>query len=67
MNNRQPGCLSGLFKLFFLDKIYDWLQRRFGYRSGSCMGCGCGTIFLLIFIWIFFSIIFGTDWFRFSF
>jgi hypothetical protein len=67
MNNRNQGCLSGLLKLFFLDKIYGWFQRRFGYGSGSCMGCGCGTIFFLIFIWLFISIIFGTDWFRFSF
>jgi hypothetical protein len=67
MYNRRPGCLSGLLKLFLLDKVFDWLQERFGYRSGSCMGCGCGTIFLIIFVMIFISIIFGTDWFRFSF
>jgi hypothetical protein len=67
MDNRRPGCLSGLFKLFLLDKVYDWLQQRFGYKSGSCLGCGCGTILLIIFGMIFISIIFGTDWFRFSF
>ncbi len=67
MDNRRPGCLSGLFKLFLLDKVYDWLQQRFGYKSGSCLGCGCGTILLIAFIMIFLSIIFGTDWFRFSF
>ena len=67
MDNRKPGCLSGFFKLFLLDKIYDWLQRRFGYKSGSCMGCGCGTILFIIFIMLLFSIIFGTDWLRLSF
>lgn len=67
MDNRRPGCLSGIFKLFLLDKVFDWLQRRFGYKSGSCMGCGCGTILFIIFIMLFFSIIFGTDWLRLSF
>ena len=67
MDNRRPGCLSGLFKLFLLDKVYDWMQERFGYKSGSCLGCGCGTIMLIVFIMMLISIIFGTDWFRFSF
>ena len=67
MDNRRPGCLAGLFQLFLLDKVYDWLQRTFGYKSGSCMGCGCGTIFFIIFVMILFSIIFRTNWFRFSF
>lgn len=66
MDNRRPGCLSGLLKLFLLDKVFDWLQERFGYRSGSCMDCGCGTILLIIFIMLFISIIFGTDWLRLS-
>ena len=64
MDNRRPGCLSGLLKLFLLDKLFDWLQRKFGYRSGSCMGCGCGLILMVIFIWLAASIIFGTNWFR---
>jgi len=67
MNNQRPGCLSGLLKLFLLDKVFDWLQERFGYKSGSCMGCGCGTILLIVFIMLFISIVFGTDWLRFSF
>ncbi len=67
MDNRRPGCLSGLFQLFLLDKVYDWMQRHFGYRSGSCMGCGCGTILFILFVMILFSIIFKTNWFRFSF
>lgn len=67
MDNRKQGCLSGILKLFLLDKAFDWMQRRFGYKSGSCMGCGCGTILLIIFIMLFISIIFGTDWLRLSF
>jgi hypothetical protein len=64
MENRQSGCLSGLLKLFLLDKVFDWLQERFGYKSGSCMGCGCGFFLMIIFVWIAISIIFGTDWLR---
>ncbi len=67
MDNRRPGCLSGLMKLFFLDRIYDWSQRRFGYKSGGCMGCGCGTILFFIFIYFLFRILFGTEWLRFGF
>jgi hypothetical protein len=60
----RPGCLSGLLKLTFLRWIYNWLQRTFGFKSGSCMGCGCGVILLIGFIVILMSIIFGTDWFK---
>jgi len=67
MNTQRPGCLSGFLKLFLLDKLYNWLQRTFGYKSGSCMGCGCGFILMLIFLWLAASIIFGTDWLRLSF
>ena len=67
MQNQKPGCLSGLLKLFLLDKLFDWLQKKFGYKSGSCMGCGCGFILMLIFLALAASIIFGTDWFSFSF
>lgn len=67
MDNRQPGCLSGFLKLFLLDKAYKWMQERFGYKQGGCMGCGCGFILMVVFIMLVISIIFGTDWFRFSF
>lgn len=63
-NYRRPGCLSGLMKLFLLDKLFDWLQERFGYKNGSCLGCGCGLILTIIFIMIATSIIFGTNWLR---
>ena len=53
-----------MMKLFLLDKLFDWLQERFGYKSGSCMGCGCGLMLTIMFIVIAASIIFGTDWFR---
>jgi hypothetical protein len=65
--NERPGCLSGLLKLFLLDKVFDWLQGKFGYQRGGCVGCGCGTILMIIFLGLFFSIIFGTDWLQFSF
>jgi len=64
MENRKSGCLSGIFKLFLLDKLFDWLQERFGYKSGSCMGCGCGFVLMIIFLSIAISIIFDTNWLR---
>jgi hypothetical protein len=63
MDNRS-GCLVGLLKLFLLDKLFDWLQSRFGFGRG-CSGCGCGVILVILFIVIAGSIIFGTDWFSF--
>ncbi len=62
MDNRS-GCLGGLLKLFLLDKLFDWLQSRFGFGRG-CSGCGCGVILVIFFVVIAGSIIFGTDWFR---
>ena len=67
MDSRRPGCLSGFLKLFFLDTIYGWFQRRFGYQSGGCLGCGCGTILFIIFIYFLMRIIFGTNWLHLSF
>jgi hypothetical protein len=29
MKNRQ-GCLASLLELFLLDKLFIWLERRFG-------------------------------------
>ncbi len=67
MDNR-PGCLSGLFKLFFLDMLFDFLQNRFGFgRGASCSGCGCGVILLFISIAFTCSILFSTNWFNFGF
>ena len=66
--NDNPGCLSGLLKLFLLDKLFDFLQRRFGFGRGvSCTGCGCGLILLALSIIFTCSVIFNTDWFSFSF
>ena len=59
----RPGCLIGLLKMFLLKLGFDWAQDRVGYGRGGCMGCGCGTILLIIFIVLFFQILFGTDWF----
>lgn len=61
MDNR-PGCLVGLGKIFLLGWLFEWLQKTFGFRSGSCLGCGCGLILLVIFIAALLSIIFGTNW-----
>jgi hypothetical protein len=62
--NDRPGCLVGLLKLSLLRWVYDGLQHMFGWKSNSCMGCGCGLILFIIFILAVFSIIFGTDWFK---
>ena len=64
MNNRNQGCLAGFFELFLLDRLFKWLQKTFGYQSGSCLGCGCGTVLLVLFIMIAISIIFRTNWFK---
>ena len=62
MRNRQ-GCLAGLLELFFLDRAFGWLERRFGFGRGcSCSGCGCGFILLIVFIIAALSIFTNTDW-----
>ena len=64
MRNRQ-GCLAGLLELFLLDKLFDWLQRRFGFGRGlSCTGLGCGVLLLLAFIVLACSILTRTNWLR---
>ncbi len=64
MRNRQ-GCLAGLLELFLLDKLFLWLERRFGFGRGcSCGGCGCGFILLLLFIGMALSIFTHTNWLR---
>ena len=62
MKNRQ-GCLAGLLQLFLLDKLFDWLQKRFGFGRG-CSGFGCGIILFVIFILIACGIFGNTDWLR---
>ncbi|NMB88144.1 MAG: hypothetical protein GYA17_07275 [Chloroflexi bacterium] len=61
--DERPGCLSGLLKLFLLDKLFDWLQGRAGFGRGGCGGCGCGLILLILFLFLAGSILFGTNWF----
>jgi hypothetical protein len=61
MDNR-PGCLVGLLKISLLNWAYNGLQRAFGWKSHSCLGCGCGLILFILFILILFSILGGTDW-----
>lgn len=62
MRERQ-GCLAGLLQLFLLDKLFDWLQERFGFGRG-CSGVGCGLILLVIFIALACGTLFNTDWTR---
>lgn len=62
MKNRQ-GCLASLLELFLLDKLFNWLQHRFGFGRG-CSGVGCGLIFLLIAILLACAVITRTDWLR---
>ena len=64
----RPGCLSGLFKLAFINWIFDFMQERFGFGKGlSCSGCGCGMILLILFLYFTCNTLFGTDWFRLGF
>ena len=62
--DRRPGCLVGLFKLAFLNVVFDWLQERFGFGRGlSCTGIGCGVILTILFVILVCSTCTGTDWF----
>ncbi|MEW5717016.1 MAG: hypothetical protein AB1817_00155 [Chloroflexota bacterium] len=62
MRDRQ-GCLAGLFELFLLNTVFDWLQRNFGFGKGcSCSGIGCGIIFFCIFLFFLCQIVTGTNW-----
>lgn len=62
--NDRPGCLGGLFRIFLLDTLFNWLQRTVGFGRGGCGGCGCGLILMILFLIILFSILFGTNWFK---
>jgi len=66
MRNR-PGCLSGLLELFFVERLFGWLQRRFGFGRGGMCGCGCGFILFIILVGLVCSILAGTNWPRFGF
>lgn len=66
--NRNQGCLTGLLKLFLLDRVFHWLQRRFGFGRGcSCTGMGCGVILILLFIAFSCQIVTHTNWLEFGF
>ena len=61
MRDDRQGCLAGLLELFLLNKLFDWLQRQFGFGRG-CSGFGCGIIFLCIFLFLACSIFGNIDW-----
>lgn len=65
--NDRPGCLSGLLKLFLIDTIFDFAQRKFGFGRGGCCGCGCGVILLIFSCIATISVIFSTNWGQFNF
>jgi len=59
----RDGCLEGLFKLFLLNVVFDFLQDKFGFGRGcSCSGCGCGFILLIAFIVLSCGVIGDTNW-----
>jgi len=58
----KPGCLAGLFKLTLLNWVYEFLQKNVGIGRGSCGGCGCGVIMMIIFIVLVCQIVTGTYW-----
>ncbi len=63
MMERRQGCLEGLFEIFLLNALFDWLQDRFGFGRGcSCSGCGCGLILAIVFIFFLCSILTNTNW-----
>lgn len=65
MRDERQGCLSGLFQLFLLNQVFDYLQERFGFGRGcSCTGLGCGCLMVIVWAVIFCGIITGTDWTR---
>jgi len=63
----RPGCLTGILKIFLIEKIYTWLQAKFGFGKGGCCGCGCGVLLLVIMIGFVCSVLTGTDWTRIGF
>ncbi len=61
----RDGCLEGIFKLFLLTALFDWLEDNLGFGRGcSCSGLGCGLIVLVVFILMACGVITGTDWFH---
>jgi hypothetical protein len=65
---QRQGCLSGILQMAFLNFVFDFLQKRFGFgRGASCSGIGCGLILLLLFLIFACSIITNTSWTQFRF
>ncbi len=65
---RRQGCLAGLLELFLVDRLFHWLQRRFGFGRGcSCTGIGCGVILFILFIALSCRIVTYTNWLKLGF
>jgi hypothetical protein len=60
----RSGCLTGLLQLFLLDRLFDWLQRQFGFGRGGLIGCGCGPLLLVLFLCFATMIVCNTNWLR---
>lgn len=65
MRDDRQGCLAGLLELFLLNRVFDWLQARFGFGRGcSCSGCGCGVVLAILGAILFCAILTDTNWMR---
>ena len=58
----RSGCLMGLLQLFLLDRLFNWLQRSFGFGRGGLIGCGCGPLLLVLFLCLATLIMCNTNW-----
>jgi hypothetical protein len=58
----RSGCLTGLLQLFLLDRLFNWLQRSFGFGRGGVIGCGCGPLLLIIILCLATMIVCNTNW-----
>ena len=62
--DNRPGCLTALLELFLLNKLFEWLQRNFGFGRGL-LGCGCGPLLLILFAILACGILCNTNWLHF--
>lgn len=67
MIEEKPGCLGGLARFAILGWVFDWLQDNIGYGRGGFMGNSCGCVLVVVAVLFACGILFGTNWFDFSF